>query len=70
MTAGFQSERATVASFLEVWKAELRHATTVREAYERAEDRHERAYGRRRFSEFSSFCRARRNFATRHQGRR
>lgn len=63
----FHSERATVSSFLEVWKDELRQASTVREAYERTEDRHEAAYGRRRFSEFSSFCRARRNFAARHQ---
>lgn len=66
---GFTSERATVASFLEVWRWELDHARTVREAYERTEDRHEALYGARRFAEFSSFARARRNFlARRHQG--
>lgn len=58
-----------MASFLEVWKWELQRARTVREAYERTEDRHEALYGARRFAEFSSFARARRNYlAKRHRG--
>lgn len=68
MTPIFKSERATVASFLEVWKDNLRTCDTVREAYEATEDRHEAVYGGRRFAEFSSFARARRNYlAKRHR---
>lgn len=66
----FKSERATFESFLEVWKFELKNSKSVREAYERAEDRHESVYTRRRFAEFSSFARARRIYlARRHQRR-
>lgn len=65
MKPHFVSDRATVASFLAVWKHELRKSKTVREAYERTEDRHEVLYGRRRFAEFSSFARARRNYLAR-----
>lgn len=64
----FVSERATVASFLQVWKDNLKTSATVREAYELTEERHEVIYGGRRFAEFSSFARARRNFlAKRHR---
>lgn len=65
MTPLFISERATVASFLEVWKSNLKTAATVREAYELTEERHEAVYGARRFAEFSSFARARRNYLAR-----
>ena len=70
MSAHFKSERATLHSFIEVWKDQLAHARSVRDAYERAEDLHESRYNRRRFAEFSSFARARRTYlARRHQRR-
>lgn len=61
MIQRFDSERATFDSFLERWKELIPISPTIREAYERTEDEHLEIYGCRRFAEFSSFARARRN---------